>query len=699
MRINSKILILLVASAALLVAASVVVYHQNYHVYQTRIIEDGESWGDHVRVMVRRNIAFIREDMQLFGEVVRSELVFSEDDNVFSIGDVLLSRRFISFFEETYGAKIYEKVVLTLDNGETIASSDDSRENYSHQLWWQEAKSSGEAYRFIKNEDDRALLLVALRQHDSMGNSGVLVAFCYISSLIKDIAFSLNEYGAQQLELITFDGSLLYSTALHNAYQQIDLPDIKDEIKSNWIWQTHSEENEGQMVLLLPNYPGAGSPVGWLIRLTFDRNELFHPIIIMRWWIAGGVMSLVLLGVLLFFLIRNVQKKQAEEEQLKQQQKMLESILDGIEAGIVFIDRETLTISRASDVAGRMIGVPPNRLTGKKCYQYVCRFGKGLPETGCPAKNKKILHAEFELEKADGNKVPITKTVLEMELNGKPHFVAVMFDISYRKDIENQLAHALKLDSIGSLAAGIAHEINTPAQYIGDNLRFLKNAYASCLARWQSPEGKAGESNRVSNDEDYQFYLSEVPTAIEQSLEGVENITTTVQALKKLSHPGGQMEENDLNAILENVSVVCRNEWKYSAELRLDLDESLPRVRCNSHDISQVFLNLMLNAAHAVRSKHKETMTKGLITIISSVDGDEVVVALEDDGVGIPVELQDRVFDPFFTTKEVGEGSGQGLSICYAIVKRHSGDIRLKSEPGKGTKVTVILPINDSERD
>ncbi len=407
---------------------------------------------------------------------------------------------------------------------------------------------------------------------------------------------------------------------------------------------------------------------------------------------------MILLGVLLFILVRNIQKKQAEEEQLLQQQSLLEAILDGIEAGIVFIDQETLTISRASEVAGEMIGVSPDKLVGKKCYQYICRFGKELPESGCPAQNQQILHAEFELEKVDGTKIPITKTVLEMVLNGKPHFVAVMFDISYRKDIENQLAHALKLESIGSLAAGIAHEINTPAQYIGDNLRFLRTAYQSFMARWESSREEVGASSSAMSDEDYQFYLSEVPTAIKQSLEGVDNITTTVQALKKLSHPGAQMEENDINAILENIAVVCRNEWKYSAELTMDLDESLPRVRCNSHDISQVFLNLLVNAAHAVSSRHKESMTKGIITIKSAFERDAVVVVLEDNGVGIPVELQSRVFDPFFTTKEVGEGSGQGLSICHAIVKRHSGEIQLKSDPGKGTTVTVSLPLNNGER-
>ncbi len=220
MNINSKIIILLLISAALLVGASVLVYHQNYQVYQKRIVEDGESWGRHVRDMIAANIAFITEDMALFGEVVRSELFFSDSEHNHRIDDVLLSRRFVSFFENAYGAKIYDRVILTRENGETIASSDDSRESFADTDWWQEALATGKAYRFVKDEDERALLLVALRQEDRKANMGILVGFCYISSLIKDIAFSLNQHGAQQLDLATLDGKLLYSTSLHRAYQE-----------------------------------------------------------------------------------------------------------------------------------------------------------------------------------------------------------------------------------------------------------------------------------------------------------------------------------------------------------------------------------------------------------------------------------------------------------------------------------------------
>ncbi len=695
MKNGTKLLILIIALALLLFGVTAAVYQHSYQAYRSHVIKSSESWGIHVREMVRKNFAFVNEDMNLFGEVIRSKLHFRKDEDHRGVDDNLLSRRFISFFENTYGFKFYEKISLTRLDGEIIASSDGSRGNYSKEDWWQEAFKIGRTYRFIVDENGRALLLIALRQDDINGDKGILVGLCYISAIVRDLGLNLNEHNVTKLDLLTDDGRLLYSTGLHRASGQLELPSRQTGEESATIWI----ERKTDIQLLIPSPPGVDTPVGWQILISFSREKLFSPIITMRWWIASGFVSLIFLGVLLFFLIRRIQSKQLEEEQLLHHQRLLEAILDGIKAGMVFIDKETLTITRASEVAGEMLGVSPDSLVGKNCYQYICRFGKTFPEGGCPAMGKDIIQAEFELERPDGTKVPIAKTVLELSINNRPHFVAVMFDITYRKEIERQLAHALKLESIGSLAAGIAHEINTPAQYINDNLKFINRAYNSCVASWEELNGLK-DVPTLQGDNDLNFYLSEVPVAIKQSLEGVEHITTTVQALKKLSHPGNcLMEKNDINALLSNISIVCRNEWKYSAKLEMNLDDSIPSVMYNSHDIGQVFLNLIINAAYAVNEKYGKEMEQGVIILSTFARGDEVVITLEDDGIGIPYELQQRVFDPFFTTKGVGKGTGQGLSICHTIIEKHNGLIQLKSDPGEGTKITISLPIENNGRD
>jgi two-component system, NtrC family, sensor kinase len=274
--------------------------------------------------------------------------------------------------------------------------------------------------------------------------------------------------------------------------------------------------------------------------------------------------------------------------------------------------------------------------------------------------------------------------------------------------IEVELRQSQKLEAVGRLAAGIAHEINTPTQFIGDNTRFLKDAFSdfhSTLQQYQRqldaihqavslPELKA-EFDKARQSADLDYLFDEVPKAIQQTLDGVDRVSKIVRAMKDFSHPG--LEEKvplDLNRAIESTVTVARNEWKYIAEMEMAFDDALPPVLCIPGEVNQVILNLIVNASHAIAEKAEgDESHKGLISISTRADGEFAEVAIRDSGGGIPKEIWDRVFEPFFTTKPVGKGTGQGLAIAHSIiVDKHKGSITFDSEVGKGTTFFIRLP-------
>jgi signal transduction histidine kinase len=259
--------------------------------------------------------------------------------------------------------------------------------------------------------------------------------------------------------------------------------------------------------------------------------------------------------------------------------------------------------------------------------------------------------------------------------------------------LEGQLVQAQKLESIGQLAAGMAHEINTPIQYVGDNFRFISDSFLQIdkiLAQYalllKSVKGTESLSNLVAEiesmitDVDLEYLREEIPQAIQQCNEGIERVAHIVKAMKEFSHPGShRMKPVDLNHSIESTLVVCRNEWKYVAEAVTDLDPALPPVRCLAGELKQVILNLVINAAHAI-AEAKRTDGLGRISVSTRQNGELVEIRIEDNGVGIPAAIQSRIFDPFFTTKEVGKGTGQGLAIARnVIVKKHGGTLSFET--------------------
>lgn len=283
-------------------------------------------------------------------------------------------------------------------------------------------------------------------------------------------------------------------------------------------------------------------------------------------------------------------------------------------------------------------------------------------------------------------------------------------DITERKVLEDQIVHGRKMESIGLLAAGIAHEINTPAQFVGDNTRFLQESFEdlSNLNRQYNKllvavenDGNTAELvaqvKSAADKADLEYLEEEIPTAIEQSLEGIGRISRIVLAMKEFSHPGTEEKRPvDLNRIIENTITISANEWKYVASVDTDLEADLPEVNCHEQEISQVVLNMIVNAAHAIVEKGTEQSAAVEKILISTQSIDNLVrIVIEDTGNGIDPQNQIKVFDPFFTTKDVGKGTGQGLSMAYtAIVDNHGGKIRLQSEPGSRTRFTIDLPVS-----
>jgi PAS domain S-box-containing protein len=320
---------------------------------------------------------------------------------------------------------------------------------------------------------------------------------------------------------------------------------------------------------------------------------------------------------------------------------------------------------------------------------------------------------EYYLRK-DNALVPVEYTTTAISEEGRIQGVVVIFkDVTERKALEGQLLQAQKLESIGQLAAGIAHEINTPVQYVGDNLEFLQfvfeqlwkaqSLYNSLLvdARESSiPRQRILEIESGLEDVDLAYIAEQTPRALEQSREGIQRIAKIVLAMKEFSHPSSQEKAPiDINRSIESTITVARNEWKYVAELTMDFDPLLPNVPCLQGEFNQVVLNIIVNAAHAISETNQSGAGgKGHIGVQTHLDGQWAEIRISDTGPGIPEEVRSRVYDPFFTTKEVGKGTGQGLAIARnVIVRKLGGSLEFETEIGKGTTFIIRLPINEEE--
>jgi PAS domain S-box-containing protein len=287
-------------------------------------------------------------------------------------------------------------------------------------------------------------------------------------------------------------------------------------------------------------------------------------------------------------------------------------------------------------------------------------------------------------------------------------YVIFKDDITEKIKIENQRTISKKMESIGHLAAGIAHEINSPLQFVNDSIYFLDISFTDMIEYIKTIEEfiksnaeSINNYNELNNslqslkeNLDLEFVLNEVPEAFVRISNGLGRVNKIITAMKRFTH-SSQNEKSmvDINQEIEMATILTKNEWKYVAEMKLNLAEDLPMIFCRVDEINQVLINLIVNASHAIADKKETTGADGTINIATSIEGNDCKITITDTGKGILPENMDRVFDPFFTTKDPGKGTGQGLSLSHdIIVNKHGGQIYLESDYGHGTTVTVKIP-------
>jgi PAS domain S-box-containing protein len=408
----------------------------------------------------------------------------------------------------------------------------------------------------------------------------------------------------------------------------------------------------------------------------------------------------------------DISERKAAEKAIREAHEASELFINSVPSILISIDLEG-RITRWNSTAAAAFGFPSQAMLGKRlsdCGVHWLQTDMAAEVAGWCERRSSHRCDSLSFEK-DGEKRSLGLTIDWVNSPEKRagEILIIGSDVTERKNLEIQLRQAQKLEAIGQLAAGIAHEINTPTQYVGDNTNFLQESWiaiAPILASMREVRAEAGKGvvteetlrqfDSLWETADVLYLENEIPRALDQSLDGIQRVAKIVRAMKEFSHPGGEEKRPlDLNKAIETTITVARNEWKYVSDVSTQLATDLPLVPCHAGEFNQVILNLLVNAAHAIRQVVGDgSQTKGTITVITRRDGDSVEILIQDTGSGIPEAIRPRIFEPFFTTKAVGEGTGQGLALAHSVVvRRHGGKIWFETEVGKGTTFFIRLPL------
>jgi two-component system NtrC family sensor kinase len=386
---------------------------------------------------------------------------------------------------------------------------------------------------------------------------------------------------------------------------------------------------------------------------------------------------------------------------LAHERSLLRTMIDLIPAFIYAKDAGSRFIAMNAALA-RNMGTTPEEAMGKTDFEFhtpelarkfysdeqeMLRSGQSIIDLEEPG---------FDQVTGQPRTVVTSKVPLRDENGTVIGLIGVGFDITERKRAEQRLAAGEKLESIGRLAAGVAHEINTPIQFLNDSVYFIREAMQDLLAH--NAKLTALLPTPPEPDPEIEDLKVELPPALDRVVDGLARIAEIVRSMKEFSHADQEEKSRvDLNRAIASTLVIARTEYKYVADVQTEFANELPFVTCHGGQINQVVLNLVVNAAHAIEEVVRGTGKKGLIKVRTHVEGAEVVISVSDTGRGIPEAIRTRIFDPFFTTKEVGKGTGQGLSIAHNVIKAHGGKLEFVTEIGKGTTFFVRLPLDASD--
>jgi PAS domain S-box-containing protein len=399
-------------------------------------------------------------------------------------------------------------------------------------------------------------------------------------------------------------------------------------------------------------------------------------------------------------------------EQLARANEQNSRLLSSLTSILIGVDNQD-RITHWNEAAERTFGVTAEQALGqaivsRKIGLDWAMVSSNIPRNPNDYKQTNRFEVRYQPRNGTHRLLSICATPFLGERGGCDGYLLIADDVTEQKQLDSEMQQLQKLQSIGQLAAGIAHEINTPIQYVGDNVRFIRGAVEDIfdILKEERAVDEAARTGRVTPEliakldnkieaADLEYLETEVPNAIKQTLDGVDRVATIVRAMKEFSHPGSKDKTpTDINRAIDSAVTVTRNVWKYHAEMQLELAPSLPQVHCIPGPINEVLLNVIVNAAHAIVDKVDDSGEKGLIHIKTGLEDNRVVIRIGDNGTGIPEDAREHVFDPFFTTKEVGHGTGQGLSLSHRIiVEQHDGELGFETEMGVGTTFVIKLPL------
>ncbi|MGD8991989.1 MAG: ATP-binding protein, partial [Desulfobacterales bacterium] len=413
-------------------------------------------------------------------------------------------------------------------------------------------------------------------------------------------------------------------------------------------------------------------------------------------------------------LERQIKKRKKAKRTVKQAHREIEHLISSLPTILIGLSHQN-EIIHWNAMAAKVFDISASKVMGLNldCCGIDWDWDKisdGLVKSQAEGCNVRVDNLHYRNADGEDRYLGLSITPFKGEDERISGLTIIGADITDRIKFEAQLHQSQKMEAIGQLAAGIAHEINTPTQFVGDNTRFLQDAFSdlvqACNLYKDSINAfKAGTLKPVHIQEveaqleelDIAYLEEEVPLAIEQTLKGVDRITHIVQAMKIYAHPGGDEKELvDINKEIEKTITFTRNEWKYVADFNIDFDTALPTVPCHRAEFNQVILNLIVNAAHAIADANAANSTeKGIITITTSQSQNRAEIRISDTGAGIPEHIRHRIFDLFFTTKEPGRGTGQGLAIAHSvIVDKHDGSIGIETKENEGTTFVIRLPLD-----